>query len=99
MLGEPVECTDVAQGRKCTYSRAKTEVIFINGMADWITIGDLGGSPFEAATLARIGLGEVAPASADADAIRWENVNGIREIRLLPAAGRAGSMQIKATTL
>lgn len=100
MLGAPTGCEDVAQGRKCTYARGQTQVVYIDGMADWITISDLGGAPFAPATLSRIGLGEATPEVEEADLIRWDNVGGFREISLFPGqGGRADYLLIKTMTI
>jgi hypothetical protein len=98
LLGAPQACADVAQGRRCTYARG-VEIVYINGMADHMVVADLGGAPFEAATIARIGLAGAEPQQADADAIRWQNAGGMREIVLERGAdGRAGRFVIKAMT-
>lgn len=99
MLGEPAACTDVPQGRSCRYARGRTEVVFIDGMADWIRVGDLGGAPFDAASLQKLGIGPADPASKDATSIRWQNVDGFREVEMV--AGEGGGIdhvQLKAMT-
>lgn len=98
MLGAPRSCEDVAQGRRCTYARG-AEVTYIDGMADHMVIADLQGAAFEPATIARIGLAGAEPLEVGDDAIRWQNVGGVREIVLERGAdGRAGRFVIKAMT-
>ncbi|GAB2509127.1 hypothetical protein [Lysobacter humi (ex Lee et al. 2017)] len=99
LLGAPSGCADVAGGRRCTYPRGNSEITFIDGMADHIVIADLGGAPFEPATISRIGLAGAEPLEVGEDAIRWQNVAGMREIVLERGAdGRAGRIVIKTLT-
>ena len=99
MLGEPTACTDVPQGRSCRYARGRAEVVFIDGMADWIRVGDLGGAPFDAASLQKLGIGPADPASKDATSIRWQNVDGFREVEMVAGAGGGiDHVQLKAMT-
>lgn len=99
LLGTPSGCADVAGGRRCTYPRGKSEITFIDGMADHIVIADLGGAPFEPATISRIGLAGAEPLEVGEDAIRWQNVGGMREIVLERGDdGRAGRIVIKTLT-
>lgn len=97
MLGAPDACSDVAAGRRCTYAQGRTEVTYIDGMADHIVIGDLGGAAFEPATIARIGLAGAEPVSVGEDAIEWQNAGGMRSIVLERGPdGRASRFVIKA---
>lgn len=94
-LGAPQACEAVATGRRCTYARG-AEVLFVDGMADHIVIADLQGAPFAPATIARIGLAGAEPLEVGEDAIRWQNVGGMRAIVLERGAdGRAGRFVIK----
>lgn len=98
-LGEPIACEDAGDRRTCRHARASAEVVYINGMADWIRIGDLGDAPFEAASLTRLGIGPAEPVSSDAKSIRWQDVNGFREVVMVAGAdGRIDHVQLKAMT-
>ena len=89
--------SDVATGRRCTYAQGRTEVTYIDGMADHIVIADLGGAAFEPATIARIGLAGAEPVSVGEDAIEWQNAGGMRSIVLERGPdGRASRFVIKA---
>jgi hypothetical protein len=99
MLGTPQGCGDVAVGRRCTYAQGRTDVVYIDGMADHIVIGDLGGAAFEPATIARIGLAGAEPLNVGEDTIEWQNVGGMRSIVLERGPdGRAARFVIKAMT-
>lgn len=100
LLGTPSGCEDVPRGRRCTYPRGQSEIVYIDGIADHIVLGDLGGAPFEPATIARIGLPVEEPLEVTPQAIRWQNVGGMREIVLERGPdGRAARFVIKTMTL
>lgn len=101
VLGNPSSCDDVAKGRTCRYAHASTDITYIDGMADWIALDDLGGAPFSAAALARVGLPtNEDPVESSAQLIRWQNIGGYREVTLYPAPdGRAGRIEMKRSTL
>lgn len=100
LLGNPDSCKDIATGRTCRYARGGTEVTYIDGMADWIIVDDLGGAPFSAAALAKVGLPVDEPMQSSPQMLRWENHAGFRQITLYPdPQGRAGRLEMKMATL
>lgn len=100
-LGNPMACEDVPRGRRCRYAQASTDIVYIDGVADWITVEDLGGAPFSAAALARVGLPtDEDPIETGPDRIRWQNLAGFREVVLHRAPdGRAARLELKTATL
>jgi hypothetical protein len=89
MIGPPVSCEDVKEGTKCIYDQVGTEIVFIDGKADWITVSRLGDARFESATLARLGL-EPSNASFASEAVmRWSEHEGLLEVSLFPGQGGA----------
>lgn len=101
LLGAPHACEDVANGRRCRYARGATDIVFIDGMADWITVADLGGAPFAPAALARVGLPtDVAPAESTPELMRWQNLGGFREVTLHAGpAGTASRIELRMMAL
>lgn len=101
LLGAPDACEDVAKGPKCRYARGATEIVFIDGMADWITVADMAGAPFSPAALARVGLPtDVAPVESTPEMMRWQNLGGFREVTLHAApGGMAGRIELKMMAL
>ncbi len=45
-LGAPKSCGKSKYGNKCQYTKGETEVVFINGKADWITVEGIDSVPF-----------------------------------------------------
>lgn len=101
LLGNPSGCEDAPKGRTCRYARAGTEITYIDGMADWISVTDLGGAPFSAAALARVGLPTTDdPIESTPQFIRWQNLAGYREVTLHAGpGGRAARIEMKMATL
>lgn len=101
LLGNPTGCEDVPKGRACRYAQAATEITYIDGMADWIVVGDLGDAPFSAAALARVGLPTTDdPIESTPQFIRWQNLAGYREVTLHAGpGGRAARIEMKMATL
>lgn len=101
LLGNPTACEDVDNGRRCRYAHAATDITYIDGMADWITVDDLGDAPFSAAALARVGLPtDEDPIESTPELIRWQNLGGYREVTLHAGPdGRADRLELKMATL
>lgn len=101
LLGNPSACEDVQKGRKCRYAQGATDVTYIDGMADWISVEDLAGAPFSAEALARVGLPtNEDPIESTPQLIRWQNLGGFREVTLHAGpGGRAARIDMKMSTL
>jgi len=98
VVGQPTECTSTKHGRKCIYKKAETEIIFIKGKADWITIEGIDTLPFNKNTLRSIGIMAKAPSFTNDFTIRWEPLQGIRSISLFGVGSNADYFYIKAYT-
>jgi hypothetical protein len=100
-LGNPSACEDVQKGRRCRYAQGGTDVTYIDGMADWISVDDLRDAPFSAAALAQVGLPtNEDPIESTPQVIRWQNLAGFREVTLHAGPdGRAARIQMKMATL
>lgn len=84
--------------KKCPrifYDSGKLEVIFINGVADRITVNDVG-YPFEEdIILQALGLAETNPSFKNDFVIRWENIPGYREIAAFNNDGKINYILVK----
>ena len=71
--------------QKYEYQDGKIEIVYINDMADWITIFPPEGTPAHHVP-ALLGLPEYAPQATTPTLWRWKEIPGIREIqaRLTP---------------
>ena len=85
--------------QKYEYQDGKIEIIYINDMADWITIFPPEGTlPPHIPTL--LGLSECAPQATTPTLWRWKKIPGIREIQArLTAQGTVESIYIVVKTL
>lgn len=84
ILGEPDSTSTVKDGEKAHYAKGDTEIVFIAGKADWITVSGLGSLPFSPATLEALGFKAIPPSFKNANIIRWKSVPGILEVSLFP---------------
>ena len=94
-LGKPVGGEQTKYGPKLTYalaSGATIEIVYINGMADWITMTPRPGKaiPFTAAAIEGIGFHPATPTFTSPDVIRWDNIQGLRQVSL--HAGQGGTV-------
>jgi hypothetical protein len=94
-LGEPYGCESSAYATRCRYAPGDTEVEFIAGKADWITVGSPGELKFEPAALARIGLVARKPDETRADELVWTGLAGLREVRVVGDGEHVEFIRIK----
>ena len=90
MLGEPTSCEAIKYGRKCFFEVAGTEVVFIDGKADWITVNAMGKTPYSIDALPLLGFEKRNPTFSNENVIRWENIPGVLEVNINP--GEAGGI-------
>lgn len=90
ILGEPNSCETIKYGRKCFYKVAETEVVFIAGKADWITVNALDKVPYSTDALPLLGFEKRNPSFSNENVIHWENIPGFLEVNINP--GEAGSI-------
>ncbi|WP_293000096.1 hypothetical protein [Nevskia sp.] len=94
-LGPPESCETTLYSRRCRYSPGNTEVVFIDGKADWLTVNELGETPFDDALLGRIGLPSSRARNTDSGDKRWTGVSGLREVTAHGSDGRVAYIRIK----
>lgn len=97
-LGNPTNCDNTKYGEKCSYSDGQTEIVFINGKADWITINNMGDAPYSKAALGYLGLEEKQPDFSNANVMRWSNIQGLREVSIFPSGSSVFYVYIKTQT-
>lgn len=98
-LGAPASCEASKYGQRCYYLDGAVEVVFIGGLADWITVypADAFLTP---SSLSQLGLpGNLKPSADSGDMIRWEGQQGLREVAAYAGeGGRVSYFHVKATT-
>jgi len=97
-LGMPSSCGKSKYGNKCQYGKGETEIVFINSKADWITIEGIDQIPFSKAILEALGLKEATPSFINASTMRWESIQGLKEVSLFKGASGSDYAYIKVKT-
>ena len=97
-IGRANSCVQTKYGEQCFYEKADTEIMFIDGKADWITINKMNGLPYSKESLAALGLPVAEPVFNSASIMRWDNLAGILEVSLLSQGKSVGYAYIKVKT-
>ncbi len=97
-LGEPTSCEDTKQGKKCFYQPGDTEVVFISGKADWITVNALDSAPYSEDALPLLGLEKSSASFSNDFVMRWSGVPGLLEVSIFPAQDHVDYAYIKTKT-
>src|SRR3546814_907577 len=98
LLGEPTSCETVKQGKKCFFKPGETEIVFISGKADWITVEALDGAPYSEEALPLLGLEKTTAVISNENTMRWETIPGLLEVSVFPMQDGVDYAYIKAAT-
>jgi hypothetical protein len=98
ILGEPTTCETVKQGKKCFFKPGETEIVFISGKADWITVEALDTAPYSDEALPLLGLEKVTAVLSNESTIRWATIPGLLEVSIFPAQSGVDYAYIKTST-
>ncbi|WAS96370.1 hypothetical protein [Nannocystis punicea] len=104
VLGMPVRHESVSPSKmgpalKCWYREGWVEVVYHNGLSDWITVSGLGDIAFAPESLPKFGFPATSPSFQDEHVIRWLNLGEIREISLFSGQGGASDyLYVKTLT-
>ncbi len=63
------------------------EIVFAGGRAEWITLSHLSGVPFSGRALEAVGLAPASASFASGALLEWDNLDGLRELSVMPAPG------------
>ena len=97
-IGSANSCVQTKYGEQCFFEKVDTEVVFIDGRADWITVNKMSTVPYSKEGLAALGLPVAEPVFNSPSIMRWENLAGILEISLLSQGKSADYAYIKVKT-
>lgn len=84
VLGSPDSVSKVKGGEQVHYAKGDTEIVFVSGKADWITISALRDVPFGPKALESLGLKEAPPSFGNAHVLRWKTFPGLLEVAIFP---------------
>ncbi len=99
VLGEPTACETVKQGKKCFFTPGETEIVFISGKADWITVEALDSAQYSEEALPLLGIDKTTAVFSNENTMRWETVPGLLEVSIFPAQTGVDYAYIKTATL
>jgi len=97
-IGGANSCVQTKYGEQCFFEKGDTEIVFIDGQADWITVNKMSTVPYSKESLAALGLPIAEPVFNSASIMRWENLAGILEISLLSQGKSVNYAYIKVKT-
>ena len=97
-LGEPLFCRDSKYGETCGYAQAETEIVFIKGKADWITIEEIDDVPFTESALGVVGLTPMRPNYRSDYEMRWQPYMPFLSISLFKGSDKSDYFYIKVAT-
>ncbi|TVT38614.1 hypothetical protein FNT36_20765 [Hymenobacter setariae] len=85
---------------KMIYQGGKYEIVFINGVADWITISQVAAYTTPNAVLEYLGLPEQVPAfNNPQQVVWWRDIAGLHEVNFFyDIAGRPAYIYVKCIT-
>ncbi|GAB1071120.1 MAG: hypothetical protein SAqTSA_12160 [Shewanella algae] len=98
IFGKPANCTEIKYGKKCSYTKANLEVVFINKKADWITIEDIDHIPFNKDVLLSIGISPTDPNFSNDFTLRWNSIKGLKEVSVFKGIKNCDYIYIKTKT-
>ena len=97
-IGQPSSCGNSKHGKKCQYEKGETEIVFINGKADWITVEGFDQTPFSKLALSALGLKDARPSFSNNFTLRWNSIQGLLEVSVFKGASASDYAYIKVKT-
>lgn len=98
MLGLPEDVAKTKYGSKAIYLNGQIEIVFINELADWITVSGFGTAGFSRLALLRLALPPNKPTFSSNNVLRWQNIPGLIEVSLFRIGKAVDYAYIKAHT-
>lgn len=92
------KCSKIKYGPKCEYRNGSIEIVFIGGVADWITISNLKDVPFDANALKFLGLNRARPSAAKPTVIQWNSIPGFLSVSLFKGSVGSDYAYVKVKT-
>jgi hypothetical protein len=98
LIGAPSSCTKSKYGEKCQFSKGETEIVFIEGKADWITVEAIDSVPFSQEALVSIGFKSSPPSFKNSFSMKWSGLGGLYEVSLFKGEKNSDYAYIKSYT-
>jgi len=98
LIGNPSSCRSGKYGETCMFSKGESEIVFIKGRADWITVEGIDDVAFNSSALESIGLQTQNPTFKNNFTMRWSGISGLREVSIFKGGANCDYAYIKAYT-
>lgn len=83
VLGRPYGCESALHSERCRYPDG-VEVVYIDGLADWITVSfGYGRYALSQDILGHLGLPAAAPDEEGVNHLRWTRIKGLRDVQVV----------------
>ncbi|WP_298332499.1 hypothetical protein [Asticcacaulis sp.] len=79
IIADPIRCEAIKYGDKCYYRKNNFEIVFINGLSDWVTIHNPPGT-FSNFSLSDVGMKDEPPSFSNNSVKRWDKTQEVLEI-------------------
>ncbi|MEI6067187.1 MAG: hypothetical protein WCP96_07600 [Methylococcaceae bacterium] len=91
-------CQKSEYGKTCYYEKSGSKIVYIKGVADWLTLRGMDNVAYGNNAISAIGLQESNPTFSNENVIRWENVGAYKEISVFPAGNKVFYIYVKTNT-
>jgi hypothetical protein len=98
IIGDPLSCASSKYGEKCQFEKAETEIVFIKGRADWVTVEGLDDKPFSDSSIQLLGFKGQSSSFTNSFTKRWEPIQGLLLVSLFKGSSNSDYAYIKAYT-
>lgn len=90
-------CEVEGDGTRCAYRGGTVEVLFVDGLADWITLQDMSDATFSTEALQYLGLTPTQPTLGNEHVLRWSNIEGLHQVAIFPGQPGVSHAYVLAT--
>lgn len=98
-LGSPSETSETKHGPKQVFHASNIEIVYINGLSDWITINNMKDVAYSDESIQYLGLPDTPPTFSNQFVKRWENIPGFLEVSINPGeSGKISYAYVKTKT-
>lgn len=99
VLGSPSETSETKYGPKQVFQASNIEIVYINGLSDWITIKNMKDITYSDVSIQCLGLPDIRPTFSNQFVKRWDNIPGFLEVSINPGeSGKISDAYIKTKT-
>ncbi|WP_290524931.1 hypothetical protein [Alcanivorax sp.] len=100
LIGSPVSCgqSTLTKGEQCKFDKADTDIVFVDGKADWFLVDGMNHLEFSESTIELLGFEPQAPNFSLSVAMTWKPIQGLAYAALYKGGESADYALVKAFT-